>query len=502
MIRAKIGSNIYWYDGQLERYFDKFREGIVGIHHHYETPYGRKKMIYADWTASGRLYEPIEKKITYTFGPNMANTHTESNVSGTFMTEAYEEARKTIKQHVHADDGDVLILDGFGMTGVMNKLQRLLGLRIPEGWREKVDIPNDEKPVVFISHMEHHSNHTTWLETIADVIIVPPTKDGQMDTEFLIKKLKGKYKSRKWKIGAFTACSNVTGIVTPYHNLAKIMHEHGGICIVDFAASAPYVEINMHPKDPMEKLDAIVFSPHKLLGGPGSSGVLVFDSKLCKNIAPDHPGGGTVKWTNPWGKHIYVDDIERKEDGGTPGILQAIRAALSIKLKEEMGVENIRKRENELIAILLNSLKKIKGVQILEEGHKDRLGIVSFVMEEIHYNLVIQLLNDRFGFQVRGGCSCAGTYGHYLLNIDQKSSEEIAYYVLEKEDLSKKPGWVRFSIHPTMKNEEIHYFVHAIKQIATYHKEWAQDYWYDKKRNLFIFKERFHQDVATEFTLP
>ena len=501
MIRAKIGSNIYWYEGQLEKYFEKFRNGIVGIQHYYETPYGRKKMIYADWTASGRLYKPIEMKLVEVFGPNMANTHTESNVSGTYMTAAYEEARRIIKQHVNANEKDVLILDGFGMTGVMNKLQRLLGLRLPEAWKDKVNIPKEEKPVVFISHMEHHSNHTTWLETVADVVIIPPTKEGLIDKDFLVKQLGGKYKTRKWKIGSFTACSNVTGILTPYHELAKIMHEHGGICIVDFAASAPYVDINMHPEDPLEKLDAILFSPHKLLGGPGSSGVLIFDSKIYKNVAPDHPGGGTVKWTNPWGKHIYIDEIERKEDGGTPGILQAIRTALSIKLKEEMGVEKIQRREEELLAILLHSLKKVKGLSVLEEGKSDRLGIVSFVMEDIHYNLVIQLLNDRFGFQVRGGCSCAGTYGHYLLKIDQKLSEEIAYHVIEKEDLSKKPGWVRFSIHPTMKNEEIHLFVHAVSQIATHHKEWAKDYWYDKKRNLFVYKERFTQDTSEHFNL-
>ena len=180
----------------------------------------------------------------------------------------------------------------------MNKFQRILGLRIPENLKGNVQIPEKERPVIFITHMEHHSNQTTWLETIGEVVILEPSSTGEIDVPQL-EELLQKYRERPLKIGSFTACSNVTGIETPYRQLAKIMHQHGGLCFVDFAASAPYVKIDMHPEDPLERLDAIVFSPHKFLGGPGTSGVLVFDSRLYSNQVPDHPGGGTVLWTNP-----------------------------------------------------------------------------------------------------------------------------------------------------------------------------------------------------------
>ena len=262
------------------------------------------------------------------------------------------------------------------------------------------------------------------------------------------------YKDRPFKIGSFTACSNVTGVRTPYHELARIMHEYGGVCFIDFAASAPYEEINMHPEDPMEKLDAILFSPHKFLGGPGSSGVLVFDASMYKNEVPDNPGGGTVDWTNRWGKYKYVDDIETREDGGTPGFLQSIKTALCFDLKDQMGIENIKKREEELLEIAFKGLDEIDGLSILADNVRDRLGVISFYIENIHYNLLVQILNDKFGIQTRGGCACAGTYGHFLLEVSYEKSQEITDKI-NHGDLSEKPGWVRWSLHPTMTNEEV-----------------------------------------------
>ena len=320
MIKANIGSKTFRFPETLEEYFQPFRSHVIGLNQEFDSPYGRKKIIYADWTASGRLYQPIEKKISVDFGPFMANTHTESNITSLMMTGLYKQSKKIIKEHVNADKHDVVILDGFGMTSVVNKLQRILGLRVPEIWRNHLQLPERERPVIFITYMEHHSNQTSWLETLGEVILVNPDREGRVDLNHL-EQLLHVYKDRQLKIGSFTACSNVTGIQTPYHKLAKLMHQHGGLCFVDFAASAPYVEINMHPEDPLEKLDAIFFSPHKFLGGPGTSGVLVFDSRIYTNKVPDHPGGGTVLWTNPWGEHKYFDDIEMREDGGTPGIL-------------------------------------------------------------------------------------------------------------------------------------------------------------------------------------
>ncbi|HQJ47480.1 MAG TPA: aminotransferase class V-fold PLP-dependent enzyme, partial [Ignavibacteriaceae bacterium] len=292
---------------ELEKYFSKFRKNIIGIDESFNTPYGKKKLIYADWIASGRLYKPIEEKICETFGPLVGNTHSEASVTGTTMTLAYHEAHKIIKEHVNANKDDVIITAGSGMTTVICKFQRLLGLKIPEQLVDYIKLPDELKPVVFITHMEHHSNQTTWLETIADVVVINPNDDGLVDIDDFHKKLK-KYQNRKLKIGAFTAASNVTGIEPDYYKLAKIVHQHGGYCFVDFACAAPYVKIDMHPNDPEAKLDAIFFSPHKFLGGPGTPGVLVFDSKLYKNKVPDLPGGGTVDWTNPWGQHKFVNN--------------------------------------------------------------------------------------------------------------------------------------------------------------------------------------------------
>lgn len=499
MITGKIGSKTFRIPDNLETYFQSFRDHVIGIDHEFDSPYGKKKIIYGDWTASGRLYRKIEEKITEVFGPFMANTHTESNITSLMMTGMYKQAKKIIKEHVRADKYDVVLLDGFGMTSVINKFQRMLGLRIHEQWKKRLNLSEKERPIIFLTHMEHHSNQTSWLETIADVVMIQPDRSGNVDISHLEQLLK-RYEDRPLKIGSFSACSNVTGIQTPFHQLAKIMHEHGGLCFVDFAASAPYVSINMHPTDPMEKLDAVFFSPHKFLGGPGTSGVIIFDSRLYKNRIPDHPGGGTVTWTNPWGGHHYYDEIETKEDGGTPGILQGIRTALCINLKEQMGIENILKREKEMLQLLLPRLEEIPGLHILEGHVKDRLGIVSFYVENVHYNLIVRLLNDRFGVQVRGGCSCAGTYGHYLFNIDKKSSQQITDKI-DQGNLSTKPGWVRFSLHPIMSNEEILTFVAAMQEIVSNIEMWKQDYLYDAASNDYFYMDFIREDLSPLFDM-
>lgn len=469
----------------LELYFEQFRKNIIGINQEFQSPFGNQKIIYTDWTASGRLYRPIEEKMMNVFGPFVANTHTETTISGTAMTMAYHEARKIIKRHVNANDDDVLITDGTGMTGVVNKLQRILGLRIAENLKEFTTIPKELRPIVLISHMEHHSNQTSWLETIADVEVIPCDEEGL----FCLEKFKTtleKYKDRSFKIASITSCSNVTGIQTPYHEVAKIMHENNGVCFVDFACSGPYVAIDMHPDDE-RYLDAIFFSPHKFLGGPGTTGVLLFNKNLYKNNVPDCPGGGTVSWTNPWGEHKYIDNIEDREDGGTPGFLQVIKTALAIQLKEEMGVENIQNREHEIVDYVFSRLENIPNIKILANQHKDRLGVISFYIDDLHYNLGVKILNDRFGIQTRGGCSCAGTYGHFLLHVDQETSHDLVCQITSG-DLIKKPGWIRMSIHPTTTNQEIEYVCNNIIALVENHKEWASEYNYDGKTNNFHHK--------------
>lgn len=467
----------------MEKYFDTFRLNTIGHDAEYDTPYGRQRLIYADWIASGRLYKPIEERLSYEIGPFIGNTHTETSETGTSMTRAYHEAHKRIKKHVNAGPEDVIITAGFGMTGVIVKFQRMMGLKMCGQLTDSKCFKEKERPVVFVTHMEHHSNHTSWFETMSDVVVLAPDKDLLVDPEELRRQLEN-YKDRPLKIGAFTACSNVTGVGTPYHQLARIMHENGGFCFIDFAASAPYSDINMHPEDPLEKLDAVLFSPHKFLGGPGSSGVLIFDRSMYKSRTPDQPGGGTVDWTNPWGEYKYVDDIELREDGGTPGFMQAIRTALCIELKERMGTVNIAKREEELLERAFHGMDKIPGLHILANNQRKRLGVISFYFENIHYNLVVKLLSDRYGIQVRGGCACAGTYGHYLLDVSYEHSKRITE-LINHGDLSQKPGWVRLSLHPTMTNYELDHILNALEEISLHHQTWMKEYMYNKHTNEF-----------------
>ena len=488
----------------LQEYFSPFREQIIGIDKTFSTPYGDKKILYADWTASGRLYKPIEERLQKEIGPFVGNTHTETSVTGSSMTMAYHHALKSIKKHVGAYDKDVIISSNSGMTGVANKFQRILGLKIHEKYKNLVQLGEEERPIIFVTHMEHHSNQTSWIETVADIEIIQADDEGLVDLNHFAELLET-YKNRKTKIAAVTSCSNVTGVFTPYHTIAEMVHKAGGLCFVDFAASAPYIEVNMRPENKLQHLDAIYFSPHKFLGGPSGTGVLIFDPVLYTNKIPDNPGGGTVSWTNPWGEHKYIEDIEAREDGGTPAFLQTMRVALSMKLKEEMGVENIRAREEELLEIIWDKLESISNLHILAENIKHRLPIISFYVDDLHYNLMVKLLNDRYGIQVRGGCSCAGTYGHYLLHVDPDRSANITK-MIDQGDLSYKPGWVRLSLHPTITDEEVRFIGDAIAEVAANHTEWGKEYVYNNKMNEFfhttfadgteqMVKEWFEEDL-------
>ena len=469
----------------LEKYFIPFRENIVGRDQTFPSPFGDKKIIYADWIASGRIYKKIEDKLNNSIFPFVANTHTETSTTGATMSLAVDNAAQLIKSHVGANDDDILISGGAGMTMLVNKFQRILGLKIHEKYIAKIDIKN--RPIVFVTHMEHHSNQTSWIETIAEVIVIPHTKDGHVDLEEL-QVLLEKYNDRDLKIAAITSCSNVTGVFSPYYKIAEIMHEENGLCFVDFACSAPYIDIDMHPKNLKQKLDAIYFSPHKFLGGPGSSGILIFNKDLYVNKAPDSPGGGTVDWTNPWGEHKYVNNIEAREDGGTPAFLQTIKTALVLQLKQEMGVQNILDREHELHQIVWQKFSQLKNTHVLASNLSERLGVYSFYIDNLHFNLAVQLLNDKYGIQVRGGCSCAGTYGHILLNVEKEQSCDITTKI-DNGDLITKPGWVRMSIHPTMTDDEMHFIMNAIEELSENHQEWATDYIYNNKTNEFVYKD-------------
>ncbi|MES2378426.1 MAG: aminotransferase class V-fold PLP-dependent enzyme [Bacteroidota bacterium] len=463
---------------KLETEFADFRDQVIGREQTFISPYCEQKILYADWTASGRAYQPIETYLQEHILPFMANTHTGSTHTGRVISQAYEGAKTVIKNHVHAGKDDALIFCGSGMTAAVNKLQRILGLRVPEQLKGYLQIDDALRPVVFVTHMEHHSNHTSWLETIATVEIIAPDTRGNVDLDHF-KRLLEDYSNRPYKIAAVTACSNVTGIETPYREIAKLIHEYDGLCFVDFACSAPYVDIDM------QQLDAIYFSGHKFLGGPGTPGILIFNSKLYTNKIPDQPGGGTVVYSNPWGTHTYITDIETREDGGTPPILQGIKAALCIQLKEAMGTARMKARKKELLNIIFARFNQINSATVLQGEMTERLGVVSFMIEGAHYNLVVRLLNDRFGIQTRGGCSCAGTYGHYLLQVDQATSAKILADI-QAGHPENKPGWVRLSVHPTMTDKEVHFIMDAIAQIVARYLTWARDYQYCHTTNEFV----------------
>lgn len=471
----------------MEKYFLQYRKGIIGIDTDIPSPDGEpKRIVYADWTASGRNYLPIEIRIQKEIMPLVANTHTETSATGMTMTHAYHTAQQIIKKHVNANSDDLIITAGSGMTSLVNKLQRMLDMRVRKEYR--LLLPENQRPVVFITHMEHHSNQTSWLETIATVEIIKPTDDGLPDLDSLHNLLE-KHKKRPLKIASVTACSNVTGISTPYHHIAQMLHEAGGYCFVDFACSAPYVAIDMHPEQEGAHLDAIYFSPHKFLGGPGSAGVLIFNRNLYKKSIPDNPGGGTVDWTNPWGQHKYVEDIEAREDGGTPAFLQTIKAAMCVTLKNEMGIDSILAREHQLRDLLWDKFAAIPNLHILASQHRNnRLAIISFYIDDLHYILGVRLLNDKFGIQCRAGCFCAGTYGHYLLNIDQRQSRQITD-LIDKGDFTAKPGWIRISLHPTMTKKEVEFIGDSIAELAEKHKQWSTIYRFDPSCGDLITRE-------------
>lgn len=486
-----------------DAYFQPFRSNVIGNGLAFPTPYGEKRLLYADWIASGRLYAPIEQTLLNDVYPYCGNTHTETSVTGTIMTRLYHEAKEVIKKAVNARADDALIFSGSGMTDSINKLQRIMGLRMPDalqvryGNAQHWHLHETDKPVVFITHMEHHSNHTSWLETIADVEIIQPDEAGLPDLNHFHHLLK-QYATRKTKIASVSAASNVTGVITPYYPMAEMIHAVGGVIIVDFACSGPYVHIDMHPDNEAQTLDAIVLSPHKFLGGPGTPGLLVMNQQLYSCQSPDHAGGGTVVFTSPWHKHRYIANIEEREDGGTPPFLQGIKAAMAFRLKDEMGVANILGREAQQLERVMNRLLPVKGLHVLESHLRHRVGAVSFYVEGMHYNLGVKLLNDVFGIQVRGGCACAGTYGHFLLNIDKAQSDHILSCVMAG-DITARPGWIRLSLHPVISDAELEQILDAIVYVAENHATLGKDYDFFPQKNAFEhqqFKRVFEQSIT------
>jgi selenocysteine lyase/cysteine desulfurase len=452
---------------------DKIRDSVIGKHHETNGPFGFRLVTYADYTASGRSLKFIEDFISEHVLPYYANTHTESSSTGLQTTQFREDARTQILESVGGNDDDVVIFSGSGATGAINKLVDILNIRVPANLDDTyhfVDqIAPEERPVVFVGPYEHHSNELPWRESIADVVVIDLDENGHPNLALLREAL-ATYADRPLKIGSFSAASNVTGIVSDTRQISAILHAHGALAFWDFAAAAPYVQIEMQRTAPGvdDHKDAIFISPHKFIGGPGTPGILVVKKTLLTNRVPSVPGGGTVAYVGP-DEHRYLEHPAHREEGGTPDIVGAIRAGLVFRLKDTVGAALIHEREQALLGRAIERWNQNPNIQILGNVGAERLSIVSFMTRHgdkyLHHNFVVSLLSDLFGIQARGGCSCAGPYGHRLLGIDIVQSKEYQSEILRGCE-GIKPGWTRINFNYFVSEATFSFILEAVDFVA------------------------------------
>ncbi len=467
---------------------EALRADTLGIDAPIQTPFGERRMVYADFTASGRQLGMIEDHLREV-AVLYANAHTEDSTTGRTATHLLHEAERAIKRCVGAGPAGKVVCCGNGSTAAIHKLQEILGIAIPPATLDDLtsrladargpdgaaDLARDLRargPVVFVGPYEHHSNEVTWREALCTVVEVALDCDGQVCLDDLETALNDPQWEGRRKIGSFSAASNVTGVVAPVHQIARTLHRHGALALFDYAAAGPYVQIDMQASGDREaRLDAVFLSPHKYLGGPGSCGLLVFDESLYRSdLAPSVGGGGTVVYVTDRG-HDFSPDIEARETAGTPGFFQTLRAAYAMEVKHAIGVDAIHAREHAAASRALALWREIDGIQILGPDDPDvRLGIVSFNITDasgaiLHPRFVTVLLDDLFGIQSRAGCSCAGPYGHQLLGIDDATTERFRSCALDGIH-GLKPGWARIGFHYTMDDAEVDYLIDAVRFLA------------------------------------
>lgn len=469
----------------------QIREEIIGEQSTVDTPFGIKPLVYADYTASGRSLGFIERFIQDQVLPFYANTHTETSYTGRHTTELREQARQTIRQAVNAADDHRLIFTGNGATAAVDKLITMLELKnvAAEQRSELISSEDVERAVVFIGPYEHHSNELPWRESKAELVTIPLDAKGQIDLEFLTQKLE-EYQHRRLKIASFSAASNVTGLKSPVEKISKLVKKYGFWSCWDYAAAAPYVGIDMQVQD----LDAVYISTHKFIGGPGTPGLLLVNQNMLNNRVPAVAGGGTVSFVTPT-EHTYLSDVERREEGGTPGIVESIRAGLVFALQQAVGTDTIESLENQHTQEALARLSRHPNIEVMGDVDADRLSIISFRIKHddkhLHYSFVVALLNDLFGIQARGGCSCAGPYGHYLLGLDDNDSREIEAE-MNRGSMLLRPGWIRFNLNYFLSHSTVDYILSAIELLADSGAQLLPYYQYQHTPGVWCFQgERF-----------
>lgn len=488
LIIAKRNYNIMAHDQLIQR----IRDSVIGQYHPIDTPFGKKPLVYADYTASGRALSFVEAQLQRTVLPFYANTHSESSLTGAQSTALREQAREIVADALGCEAHDRVIFCGAGATAAIDRLIHILNLRLPRELNDRYDldkhIPAAERPVVFIGPYEHHSNELPWRETIADVVSIELNEQGGIDQVALAKALKS-YAHRPLRIGSFSAASNVTGVRSDVIGITRLLKDEGALAFWDYAAAGPYVSIAMNASG--APIDAVFLSPHKFIGGPGTPGILAIKAAIATNAVPAVVGGGTVGFVSPK-DHRYLSDIQRREEAGTPAIVESVRAGLVVGLQQAVAVTNIEALEQKHVHHAMARLSAHPKIDVLGPKDAQRLAIFSlrFIHEhsELHYGFVVALLNDLFGIQARGGCSCAGPYGHRLLQLTDAKSQALDRQIVDGH-VALRPGWVRLSFNYFIGDAEFDYLLRALELVAEHGHRLLPSYRLNPKTGLWSHRE-------------